>query len=80
MTVTGLSASQVGNWRWSCKEDILREIDSEIRHLKRYQKAQASIEADRAKLESLSRILPESPALDRLLDMKQASSVPSTAQ
>ncbi len=42
-------------------------IDSEIRHLKRYRKAQAWIEADRAKLESLRRTVPESTALDRLL-------------
>jgi len=50
-----------------CKENILSEIDSEIRHLKRYQKVQASIEAERAKLESLRRVVPESPVLDRLL-------------
>ncbi len=50
-----------------CKENILSEIDSEIRHLKRCQKAQASIEAERARLESLRRAVPESPALDRLL-------------
>jgi hypothetical protein len=50
-----------------CKENILHEIDGEIRRLKRYQKAQASIEADRAKLESLRRTVPESLALDRLL-------------
>ena len=50
-----------------CKKNILHLIDSEIRHLKRYQKAQASIEADRAKLESLRRIVPEGRALDRLL-------------
>ena len=50
-----------------CKENILHEIDSEIRHLKRYQKAQASVDAERAELESLRRVIPVSPALDRLL-------------
>ena len=50
-----------------CKENIVHEIDGEIRRLKRYRKTQASIEADRAKLESLRRTVPESPALDRLL-------------
>ncbi len=50
-----------------CKENILREIDNEVRYLKRYRKAQASIEGDRAELESLRRLVPESPALDRLL-------------
>ncbi len=50
-----------------CRKNILGEIDDEIRRLKRYQKTQASIESDRTKLESLRRIVPESPALDRLL-------------
>jgi hypothetical protein len=45
----------------------LREIDSEICCLKRHSKAQASIEGDRAELESLRRLVPESPTLDRLL-------------
>ncbi len=50
-----------------CKENILREIDNEIRYLKRYQRAQTSIDAERAELESLRRLVPESPALDRIL-------------
>ncbi len=50
-----------------CKQNLLYSIDAEFRRLKRYWKAQASIEADRAKLESLRHTVPESPAMDRLL-------------
>jgi hypothetical protein len=50
-----------------CKENVLHEIDAEIRRLKRYQKTRASIEADRTKLEMLRQNVPDSPGLDRLL-------------
>ncbi|HEX2714265.1 MAG TPA: hypothetical protein VHM88_18890 [Candidatus Acidoferrales bacterium] len=50
-----------------CKQNVLDLIDAEVRHLKRYRKTQASIEADRTKLEILRRSVPESPSLDRLL-------------
>ncbi len=50
-----------------CKQNVLYEIDREIRSLKRYQKTRNSIEADRIKLEVLRRGVPASPGLDRLL-------------
>ena len=50
-----------------CKENVLDGINAEIRRLKRYQKALASIEADRTKLEMLRRSVPDSPGFDRLL-------------
>jgi len=50
-----------------CKQKVLEGIDEELRRLKRYQKIQGAIEADRMKLEALRRCVPESPSLDRLL-------------
>jgi hypothetical protein len=50
-----------------CKQNMLHCIDGEVRHLKRYQKTRASVEANRTKLEVLRRSVPESPELDRLL-------------
>lgn len=50
-----------------CKENVLREIDAEIRRLKRYQKVHAAVEANRTKLELLRQGVPDSPTLDRLL-------------
>ncbi len=50
-----------------CKQNVLHEIDAEIRRLKRYQKARASIEGDRIKLEILRQSIPDFPRSDRLL-------------
>ena len=45
----------------------MEAIDKEIRRLKKHQKARAAIESERLKVEALRRVVPESPALDRLL-------------
>jgi hypothetical protein len=50
-----------------CKENILIEIDKEIRRLGQYQRKHAAIESQRAKLEVLRRNVPEPARLDRLL-------------
>jgi hypothetical protein len=50
-----------------CKQYVLHLTDAEVRRLKRYQKALASIAADRAKLEIVRHSIPSSPSLDRLL-------------
>ncbi|HEX2713116.1 MAG TPA: hypothetical protein VHM88_13035, partial [Candidatus Acidoferrales bacterium] len=50
-----------------CKQNVLHQIDAEVRHLKRYRKARASVEADRTKLEILRRSVPAPPHLDCLL-------------
>ena len=51
----------------SCKQIAIEGIGEEIQRLKRYQKTQGAIEANRMKLEALRRCVPESPSLDRLL-------------
>ena len=50
-----------------CKENFLEELDQEIDRLERYQKAQVLMQANRRKLESLCRNVPEASALERLL-------------
>ena len=50
-----------------CKTYVLEAIDEEIRRLKKHQKARAAIESERMKVEAVRRVVPESPALDRLL-------------
>jgi len=50
-----------------CKSNVLQAIDREIRQLKRYSKLLAMIETDRMEIEALRLVVPESPALDRLL-------------
>jgi hypothetical protein len=50
-----------------CKQNVLHEIDAEIRRLKDYQKTYASILAKGTELETLRRSVPDSPGLDRLL-------------
>jgi len=50
-----------------CKSNVLQAIDKEIRRLKRYSKLLATIEAQRVEIEALRRLVPESPALERLL-------------
>jgi hypothetical protein len=50
-----------------CKQNVLDEVDAEIKRLKQYRKTRESIESDRHKLEILRRSVPESPGLDRLL-------------
>lgn len=50
-----------------CKQIVLRELGAEIRRLERYQKAHASVECDRTKLEMLRRGIPHSTELDHLL-------------
>jgi hypothetical protein len=50
-----------------CKENFLEEVNEEIGRLKRYQKAQVSMQANRRKLESLGQNVPDTPASERLL-------------
>ena len=50
-----------------CKEYALQGIDSEIRRLRKYQKARELIESERRKLEVLRRGIPDAHRLDRLL-------------
>jgi hypothetical protein len=50
-----------------CRKNMLQEIDEEIRRLKRYGKAHASVETVRAQLETLRHSIPDAPGLDRLL-------------
>jgi hypothetical protein len=50
-----------------CRKNVIEEIESEIRRLKRYQKERTSIETARTQLEVLCRRVPDSPGLDRLL-------------
>jgi hypothetical protein len=50
-----------------CKNQFLQELEKEIEQLKRYQKDRESIESSRMTLMSLSRSVPESMQLDRLL-------------
>jgi hypothetical protein len=50
-----------------CKSNVLEAIDKEIRRLKQHRKAQAAIETQRLEVEAVRRVVPESPALDRLL-------------
>ena len=50
-----------------CKENVLREIDKEVRRLKAYQKQRTSIELARTKLEVLRRQVPDTPGWERLL-------------
>ena len=50
-----------------CKSYVLDAIGKEIRRLKKHQKARAAIESERMKVEAARRVVPESPALDRLL-------------
>jgi len=49
------------------QQNIIQEIEKEIRRLKRYQKERASIETARTRLEVLSRSVPDATGLDRLL-------------
>jgi len=46
-----------------CKRIVLNRIDAEIRRLKRYHKTLTAMEADRTKLETLRRSVPDSPVL-----------------
>ena len=50
-----------------CKENVLSEIQAEIRRLQNYRREQAAIESERTNLETLRRKVPESVKLDRLL-------------
>ncbi len=50
-----------------CQEQVLLEIDREVRRLERYKKARTSMEAEKTHLEMRRRGVPEGPALDRLL-------------
>jgi hypothetical protein len=50
-----------------CKSEMLRKIKNEIHRLERYDKKQSSIEAEQAKLEVVSRNVPDDDNLDRLL-------------
>ena len=50
-----------------CKSNVLQAIDREIRRLKRHRKLLATIERQRMEIEALRLVVPESPALDRLL-------------
>jgi hypothetical protein len=50
-----------------CKQSVLRCIDGEINHLKEFQVEFEPIESERTRLEILSRSVPDSHALDRLL-------------
>jgi len=50
-----------------CEEQMLSEIDAEIRRLRDYREEQEGKELERAKFEILRRKIPESEKLDRLL-------------
>ena len=50
-----------------CKSNVLQAIDREIRRLKRHRKLLTTIETQRMEIEALRLVVPESPALDRLL-------------
>jgi hypothetical protein len=50
-----------------CKDNVLAEVDKEVRRLHAYQRKHTSIESERAKLEVLRRSVPEPARLDRLL-------------
>ncbi len=50
-----------------CKQKAVEQIDEEIRRLKRYRKAQATVQADRLRLEASCLAIPEGPVLDRFL-------------
>ena len=63
-----------------CKQQVMGEIDAEIRRLEEYQKTRASIESDRTKLEVLRRSVPDPPGLIVYCDMKPAWSALSTAR
>jgi hypothetical protein len=50
-----------------CRQIVLKRIDKELRRLKRCQKKQLEIKAERKKLETVRRGVPDGPALDRQL-------------
>jgi hypothetical protein len=50
-----------------CKQNVLREIDTEISRLQKLQKDYAIVEASRAKWDALRRSVPDSTGAERLL-------------
>jgi len=50
-----------------CKENFLEDLDAEIKRLERYKKTQASMKAEKMKLEALRQHVPLTPQFDHLL-------------
>ena len=50
-----------------CKNNVLSEVEAEIGRLQKYQRERTAVESERTNLETLSRKVPASEELDRLL-------------